>query len=299
MINLPILLLIPPLQGHLLFNALFRHIQLYSLHPLPRYSSWLPTSKRKKVLFITDSIGCVADIRHLKEATNTLIYKEKAYGAGYKANALKPNQNFVQASMCLPTKRDYSYAVLQGSSVDVTNLDTSPNNHNVEFLKQEVFVASQNMIAAAQNIVLRNPLIQKVLILDRPPRFDPLATDPANLKPKLSEYANEVLRVELDNCDVKEKIAICAHQLPFQFHQSLYGHPERFGFDGIHFHGSLGQRYLTQSICNILQSHFNQHSREPHNHLSHRSPYYSNDIPSSDAPSLLPPSVNNANKKTS
>ena len=128
-------------------------------------------------------------MRHLEEATNTLIYKEAAYGAGYKANAFKPNQNFIQASMNLPTKRDYSYAVLQGSSIDVSNLDT---NANIEFLKQEVFIASQNMISAARNIVLTNPRIQKVLILDRPPRFDPLATDSANLKPKLSEYANEV-----------------------------------------------------------------------------------------------------------
>ena len=237
----------------------------------------------------------MADFRHLEEATNTLIYKEEAYGAGYKADAVKPNQNFIQASLYFPTKRDYSYAVLQGSSIDVSNLDT---NANIEFLKQEVFIASQNMISAARNIVLTNPRIQKVLILDRPPRFDPLATDPANLKPKLSEYANEVLRVELENCDVKEKIAICAHQLPTQFNQILYGHPERPGFDGVHFYGSLGQRFLTQSICNILQSHLTQHSREPHNHSCHRAPYSSTDNPPFPPPPVQLPCASSTAKKT-
>ena len=247
------------------------------------------------MLFVTDSIGNVADIRHLEEATNTLIYKEKAYGAGYKETAFKPNENFIQSSMYLPTKRDYTYAVLQGSSVDVTNLDTFSTNANIEFLKQEVFVASQNMISAARNIVLRNPNIRKVLILDRPPRFDPPSVDPACLKPKLSEYANETLRSELENCDVKEKIAICAHQLPDQFHHNLYGHPERFGFDGIHFYGSLGRSFITQSICNILQSHLNQHSREPHNHLCHRAPYSSAASTPSPSPPTKLPHITNKN----
>ena len=137
-----------------------------------------------------------------------------------------------------------------------------------------------------------------MLILDRPPRFDPVATDPANLKPILSEYANEVLRVELENCDVKEKITICAHHLPKQFNQTLYGHPERSGFDGIHFHGSHGQRFLTQSICNILQSHLTQHSREPHNHPCHRAPYSSTDNPSYVPPPVLLPFASDIAKKT-
>ena len=47
----------------------------------------LPTSKRHKVLFLADSIGSKADIRHLEEATNTLIYRERAYRAAYKEDA--------------------------------------------------------------------------------------------------------------------------------------------------------------------------------------------------------------------
>ena len=76
----------------------------------------LPSSKRHKVLFIADSIGRNADVRHLEEATNTLIFTEKAYGAQYKTDALKPNKNFCYVSANVANKRDYKYAVLQGAS---------------------------------------------------------------------------------------------------------------------------------------------------------------------------------------
>ena len=216
----------------------------------------IPTSKRKKVLYVADSIGRNVDIRHLEEATNTMIYKEKAYGAEYKTDALKPNENFVYVSNNAASKRNYSYAVFHGSTTDVTNLDTSAGTESdLEYQKQEIFIASQNMISAARNIVQKYPEIEKVLILDRPPRFDPLSTDPAQLKPKLSEYGNKVLREELEKCDVKHKIFICPHSLPKEPQENLYGHPDRRGYDGIHF---------TRSVCNILQKHLDSHSREPH-----------------------------------
>ena len=101
----------------------------------------LLTSKRPKVLYIADSIGSIADIRHLEEATNTLIYSKKAFGASYKADAYKPNENFVYVAKNAAPKRNYSFAVLQGSSTDITNLQTSSPNHNLEFLKKEVIIA--------------------------------------------------------------------------------------------------------------------------------------------------------------
>ena len=98
-------------------------------------SQRLQTSKRPKVLFIADSIGTNSDIRHLEEATNTLIYTEKAFGAAYKADAYKPHENFYNVARYSSTKRNYSFAVLQGSSTDITNLDTT-SSHHLEYLKQ-------------------------------------------------------------------------------------------------------------------------------------------------------------------
>ena len=75
-----------------------------------------------------------------------MIYREKAFGAQYKPDAFKPNANFAYVSMNASSKCDYKYAVFQGSTTDITNLDTSSGTANYEFNKQEVFIASQNMI---------------------------------------------------------------------------------------------------------------------------------------------------------
>ena len=228
-------------------------------------ASRLPTSRRPKVLFLADSIGSNADIRHLEEATNTLIYVEKAFGAAYKADAQRPNNNFMHAAMNAPTKREYSYAILQGSCTDITNLDIKSVDKNYEFFKQEVAIASKNMISAARTILLRNPEVKKVLILDRIPRFD--IDDPFQVKNELSEYGNAVFRQELDKSDHKDRIFLASHSLPNVFQENLYGHPSDYNVDGIHLNGPDGRNFYTRSLCNILQTFFHEFSRESHNHL--------------------------------
>ena len=216
-------------------------------------SDRLQTSERQKVLFIADSIGSSADIRHLEEGTNTLIYTEKAFGAEYKADAYRPNDNFIYVARNAPRKRNYTHAVLQGSSTDITNLNTAAGYNNLEYLKQEVTIASKNMITAARNLILGNSGIKNVLILDRTPRFDKVEADPTHLKRELSEYGNKVFRDELENSDVKEHIKIASHSLPTQFQENLYGNPSSSGFDGIHLRGPDGGNHYTRSLCNILQ----------------------------------------------
>ena len=196
-----------------------------------------------------------------------MIYIEDAYGAEYKPDAFRPHENFNYVSNTAPSKRIYNYAILQGSSTDITYLDTAQVNHaQMEFLKQEVFIASQNMVSAARNIILKNPGVEKVLILDRTPRFDLPSADPNQLKSILSEYGNKVFRDVLENCDVKAKISIASHTLPSELQQNLYGHPDRRGYDGIHLNGPDGRNHYTRSVCNILQRFLSKTAREPHHH---------------------------------
>ena len=210
----------------------------------------------------------MADFRHLEEATNTMIYREEAFGAQYNADAFRPLDNFTDVSRHAPSKRNYSYVILQGSSTDITDLDTSaPGNANLDFFKQQVFISSQNMVAAARNILLNYPGVKKVLILDKIPRFDPETVDPTQLKSKLSEYGNRVFRDELEKCDVKNKISIASHILPEQISQDIYGHPARQGYDGIHPYGQDGRNFLTRSLCNRFQTFLGDCSREHHNHV--------------------------------
>ena len=248
--------------------------------PSAHQSTRMQTSKRPKILLIADSIGRNVDVRHLEEATNTLIYTEEAYGAEYRPDAFRPHDNFRNASINAPSKEKFKYAILQGSSTDITDLDTSQASHaQIEFLKQEVFVASQNMVSAARNIIINNPGIEKVLILDRVPRFDLPSADPNQLKSKLSEYGNKVFRDVLQNCDVKAKISVAFHSLPSQLQQNLYGHPDRLGYDGIHLYGKDGRNHYTRSVCNILQRFLSKTAREPHNHIIPRIQQETNNDP--------------------
>ena len=220
------------------------------------------TSKRDKVLFITDSIG-----RNVEEATNTLIYTEVAYGAAYKSDALKPNDNFVYVAQNAPQKRQYKYAILQGASSDITDLvipDSSPAT--TQYLKQEVFINSQNMIIAAKTITDNNPSIEQVIILDRTPRFDIDSADPSGLKRELSMYGNKVFRDELDKTDMKDKIIVASHNLPSEPSKAIYGDPDVHGYDGIHLYGKDGRKYYTHSLCRILQEVYTRSSRSFHNH---------------------------------
>ena len=141
-------------------------------------------------------------------------------------------------------------------------------------------------VCAARNIIQRNPGVEKVLILERPPRFDPPTVDPSRLKNYLSNYGNKALHDALADCDVKNKITICAHSLPETFQSNLYGHPNRYDFDGIHLNGIDGRNHFTRSLCNILQKHLNKHARELHNHKIPRfvEPSSSSSLPTSSTP---------------
>ena len=239
----------------------------------------LPTSKREKVLFISDSIGTKADKRHLEEATNTLIYEEKAYGAQYKHNAWNPHMNFCDVAPRVACKRDYKYAVLQGGSSDISDLDTSTASPaNIAFFEQEVFISSQNMISAAESILSVNPAIETVVIMERTPRFDPPALDPCKLKPELSKYANQVLRDQLQTSYLKDRIVIGTHCLPQQLSTNVLGHPTNRFYDGVHLNGPDGPNYLTRSLCNVLQRILTKNARSLHHHTipitrNHESPF--------------------------
>ena len=266
-------------------------------------SKRIPTSKRPKVLFIADSIGRNIDLRHLEEATNTLIYKEKAFGASYKPDALRPYENFNSVSMTALKKKNYSYVILQGAATDITNLETSFSpSSNLHYFKQEAFLASQNMITAARNILLANSNVKKVLILERIPRFDPQSADPNQIKQELSDYANNVLKEELDKCDLKSRISLGIHSLPKELQPNLYGHPTAPYFDGVHLRGPDGRNHYTRSVCNILQNFFVTHSREPHNHVIPRiPPHVQNHQKTTNSPffstlKTIPSSSNNLKK---
>ena len=142
----------------------------------------------------------------------------------------------------------------------------------IEDLKHEVLVSSQNVVSAARTTLINHPNIDRVILLDRTPRFDLPCADPTGIKSYLSEYGNRVMRDQVENSDLKNKIVIGAHNLPRKLHQNIYGDPAVHGYDGVHLYGPDGKKLYTNSLCNILQSTITKNSRESHNHLPLKAP---------------------------
>ena len=241
--------------------------EMPSLPPPSHDIGRLITSDREKILFLSDSVGNFANKRQLEEATNTLIFNENMTEAHLHSDPWSPHQNLHQAVARAATKRDYKHAVLQGASSDISIIDTTnPTPTNVAAWHQEVFGKAKNTITAAENILKSNPSIDKVLILDQIPRFDPAFRDPSSYKPRLAQYFNDVLRQELTRSSLKDRIFCHTLSLPTTCHEHLYGSPYSTGYDGVHLQGPEGMKFFTMCLCNIFQRVFNKNARSPHNH---------------------------------
>ena len=85
------------------------------------------------------------------------------------------------------------------SSVDITNLNTSDtSNEAVESYKTVVEKSTSKMFETANTLIDENKSIDKVIIIDRTPRFDAKTVDPFGLKVKLAEYGNKLNKAELE-----------------------------------------------------------------------------------------------------
>ena len=105
------------------------------------------------------------------------------------------------------------------------------------------------MFETAQTIIEENETIEKVVILDRTPRFDGKVTDPFGLKNKLAEYGNRQNAFELEKSR-SSKIVIGKHSIICN--EQTYGNPNNQDCDGFHMRGPKGSESYTKSVISIL-----------------------------------------------
>ena len=212
-----------------------------------------PASQKDQILIVGDSIAHNANFRVAEIATNTTIRTAKAYAADYDLNTRKPNKNVRYVARNQAKKKNFKFVLLHSPSVHISNLNTNINNdESISLLKKVVEDSAKSMIKTATIIIRENPSVERVIIADCAPRFDPVAVDPHGLKPKLAQYSNKVLREVVAKSELKEKIHIANH--------SITGNEETFGrkdvpnFDGIHMYGNSGCKEFTASLIHILSN---------------------------------------------
>ena len=173
-------------------------------------------NSKPKVLYAVDSVGHSASARKLENFTNSRIKTVRAHSSVYNKKVTWPEKNFdnvVTNALKNPGLEQYEVVVLSAPTVDITSLDTSQlkPSDNTEYLQQETVISSTNMFKLAIKSLKQNPKLDKVIIMEHPPRFDQIPEDPTSLKPKLVSLANATLNKLWLNSNLKHKIAIGQH----------------------------------------------------------------------------------------
>ena len=145
---------------------------------------------------------------------------------------------------------------LAAPTVDISNINTEnlTENDNVEVFEQKVVVSCQNMLSVAQNAVLDNPELRKVVIMEHAPRQDPKEVDPTRLKPRLARLANSTLAQLVLNSGMKNKIILGRHNIDITTPSTVYRDDLTGRYDGVHMYGSQGKEIYTRSVERIFRS---------------------------------------------
>ena len=65
---------------------------------------------------------------------------------------------------------DYKTLVMTAPTVDITNTDNTKMSEHV--IEQRVIESSKNMFVIAEQALMENNNLKKVIIMEHPPRFD-------------------------------------------------------------------------------------------------------------------------------
>jgi hypothetical protein len=110
--------------------------------------------------------------------------------------------------------QDFKYVVLQASSFHITNLTTSDNSEEgIKKLKEVPRVSTEKMVRIAENLIIENKSIEKVILMDCIPRFDLRNNDPFGLRPVLAKFSNNLNRECINKSAMKNKIVVGAHTI--------------------------------------------------------------------------------------
>ena len=182
----------------------------------------------------------------------------KAYAASADTPGSKfPKNNFLEVVEKELEGDDFKILVLGGGNVEITNLNTKDNTEeNIASFKDGILTSTQMLFSIAETALQTYPELKKVILLRRPPRFDPVAVDPLQLKPQLSKLGDAFLFDLWCNSSFKNKIFLGDYLMPdprdLDSHLQVYGQPDRVRYDGLHMHGTSGRRIFQECILNTL-----------------------------------------------
>ena len=108
--------------------------------------------------------------------------------------ARKEFDNGVTIVLKNPGLEQYEGVILSAPTVDISCLTSQLKpSDNPEYFQQEAISSSTNMFKLAVKSLKQDPKIDKVIIMEQPPRFEQTQEEPTSFKPKLVSLANATL----------------------------------------------------------------------------------------------------------
>ena len=196
--------------------------------------------QRPKILYVTDSVGCNANMRLVEELSGTRIRTMKSSGSG------KELSHVVQSNLDIPGKEPYNILALAAPTDDISNLKTS--NHSRSDLEKQVTDSCENMINIAKDALDKHKL-ENIIVVEHPPRFDD------KIRTELASFANTVLKKKIEKLG-ENRILIGNHSLKCvgigKTFEARYRNTLTRRMDGLHFFGPLGVKTYSESLINIF-----------------------------------------------
>ena len=193
------------------------------------------TKTKKDVLVVGTSISNNLDKRVCENLTDLTIDVATAYTVGPDIDAKYREKNFKKIVPEKLKNQKYETLVLQGGSIEITNINTKDESKEMHFQswKNKVKKSSEEMFNLAEESITAYPDL-KVIIVARIPRFDSTYSDPAQVKSQLSQYGNSVYHnMWMDRgCPPNIKIHDLGLDCYGQLKDKRYGIPGTRGFDG-------------------------------------------------------------------
>ena len=135
--------------------------------------------------------------------------------------------------------------VIQASTTDITNVKGKSRNEKFKVATE----SSINMVKIAEETIDNYKDIEKLLIIQRPPRVDEME--------EFSQLSNEILKDQINKSKHSDKILYGQHDYLVKMDERdsfrLYGSPRSPGYDGIHMRGTEGSQLFMTSILNIFK----------------------------------------------
>ena len=114
------------------------------------------------------------------------------------------------------------------------------------------------MLTVATNALRTHQNIEKVILMEHPPRHDTPLDDPTGINSELAKFANSTLQQLLKTSSMKNKIIVGKHSLDFSnnMKDAIYRDEYSGRYDGIHMYGNLGGIMFTRSVLSMFSSVF-------------------------------------------